>query len=150
LKKVIILLILITYTLWSAILSILNFLVIPVLLLLAGSGMCTGGRIVEHLKAGIHDPKTDILFVGYQADGTPGRQILNQAGKKGGDVILDGESYPIGAKIYHLTGYSAHADQQEILQWAAAIKPRHIKLVHGESRVQKVLKTKLARTSKIS
>jgi metallo-beta-lactamase family protein len=119
-------------------------------IILAGSGMCTGGRIIEHLKTGIHDPKTDILFVGYQADGTPGRQILNQAGKKGGNVILDGESYAIGAKIYHLTGYSAHADQQELLKWAAAVKPRHIKLVHGEPRAQKALKNKLGRTSKIS
>jgi metallo-beta-lactamase family protein len=118
-------------------------------IILAGSGMCTGGRIVEHLKAGIDDPKTDIIFVGYQAEGTPGRQILNQAGKKTGSVTLDGKPYLIRAKVYHLTGYSAHADQKELLAWAKAVKPRHVKLVHGEPGAQKALKSKLALISKI-
>jgi len=113
-------------------------------IIVAGSGMCTGGRIMEHLKNSIDNPKTDILFVGYQAKGTHGRHIVKHACKQGGEVMLDGKSYPIRAAVYHLTGYSAHADQQELLQWAKAIKPRHIKLVHGEPQVQKVLKNKLA------
>lgn len=112
-------------------------------IILAGSGMCTGGRIVDHLKNDLAKSKTDILFVGYQAKGTTGRQILKHAGKKGGQVVIDGKSCPVNAQIYPLTGYSAHADQQELLEWVKSIKPRHIKLVHGEPGVQNVLKNKL-------
>ncbi len=114
-------------------------------IIVAGSGMCTGGRIIEHLKNSIENPKTDILFVGYQAKGTQGRHIVEHACKQGSHIILDGKSYPIRAAVYQLTGYSAHADQDGLLQWAKAIKPRHIKLVHGEPQAQKVLKNKLAR-----
>jgi metallo-beta-lactamase family protein len=110
-------------------------------IIVAGSGMCAGGRIVEHLKNGIDNPKTDILFVGYQAKGTPGRQILKNADKKNSYVIIDGKSYHVRAAVYRLTGYSAHADQQELLDWAKAIRPGHIKLVHGEPSAQKALKT---------
>ena len=112
-------------------------------IVLAGSGMCNGGRIVGHLKNCIDNPKTDILFVGYQAKGTPGREILRQAKKKEGRVMLDGTFYPIRAVVHQLSGYSAHADQTQLLAWAKSIKPRHIKLVHGEPKAQKVLRTML-------
>lgn len=112
-------------------------------IVLAGSGMCSGGRIVEHLKNCIDNPKTDILFVGYQAKGTPGREILRQANKKDGRVMLDGIFYPIRAVVHQLTGYSAHADQAQLITWAKSINPRHIKLVHGEPKAQKILRTKL-------
>jgi metallo-beta-lactamase family protein len=113
-------------------------------IIVAGSGMCTGGRIIEHLKNGIDNPKNDILFVGYQAKGTPGRQILEQVRKQESNVILDDETYPVRATVYQLTGYSAHADRQELLDWAKAINPRHIKLVHGEPMAQKALKYRIS------
>ncbi len=116
-------------------------------IILAGSGMCTGGRIVDHLKKELENPKTDILFSGYQAKGTPGRQILQQVKKRDGKVVLDGESFFLRANVSCLTAYSAHAGQKELLEWAKAAKPRHIKLVHGEPGAQNVLKNKLNRKS---
>ena len=76
-------------------------------IIIAGSGMCTGGRIVDHLKAGIEAPQNDILFVGYQAEGTVGRDILRYSKKPGGYVMLDGERFDIHASVHNLTGYSA-------------------------------------------
>ncbi len=111
------------------------------MVILAGSGMCTGGRIVDHLKTGIEDPKNDIIFVGYQAHGTPGRYIQEYAGKPEGYVELEGERCSIRARIYVLGGYSAHADQKELIEWVQSMpeKPRSIKLVHGEAGARKVL-----------
>lgn len=102
--------------------------------ILAGSGMCTGGRIINHLKKGIDQPKNDILFVGYQANGTPGRAIRKYAQRPGGYVVLDGERKAIKANVHTLAGYSAHADQQGLVDWVASMpeKPGTIKLVHGE------------------
>lgn len=101
-------------------------------IIIAGSGMCTGGRIVDHLKYGLNDPKNDLLFVGYQAVGTPGR------------AILEGRT-PAKAAIHRLTGYSAHADQQTLVAWVAAMPepPGEIRLVHGEPRAQAALAQKL-------
>ncbi len=102
--------------------------------IIAGSGMCTGGRIVDHLKAGLEDPKNDLLFVGYQAEGTPGRDIQHFAAKPNGTVMLDGERCRIRAGVHVLGGYSAHADQQRAhgVGPGDARQPRRIKLVHGE------------------
>lgn len=110
-------------------------------IIIAGSGMCTGGRIIEHLKAGIEDARNDILFVGYQAKGTAGRDILKYSKKPGGYVMLDGERFDIKAKVHQLTGYSAHADQRGLIEWVGSMpeRPGRIKLVHGEVKVQKVL-----------
>ncbi len=109
--------------------------------ILAGSGMCTGGRILDHLKTGIDDPANDVLFVGYQAHGTPGRTIRNHAAKPGAFVELDGAHFPIKAQIHTLSGYSAHADQKGLIHWIASMpgKPGAIKLVHGEKRARAVL-----------
>jgi len=116
-------------------------------IIIAGSGMCTGGRIVEHLKTGIGDRKNDILFVGYQAVGTPGRYILKYSKMPGGYVVLEGEKFDIKSKVYQLNGYSAHADQRELLEWVRSMpeKPSKIRLVHGEPRAQDVLEKKLLR-----
>jgi len=110
-------------------------------IILAGSGMCTGGRIVEHLKRGLEDRRNDVLFVGYQARGTPGRDILRYSRRPGGYVILKGERFEIKAKVHSLAGYSAHADQRGLVEWVGSIpeKPRKIKLVHGEANAQKAL-----------
>ncbi|MBC2704219.1 MAG: MBL fold metallo-hydrolase [Desulfobacula sp.] len=110
-------------------------------IILAGSGMCTGGRIIEHLKAGIEDSRNDIFFVGYQAKGTAGRDILKYSKRPGGYVMLEGEKFDIKAKVHRLGGYSAHADQEGLIEWVKAMgeKPGRIKLVHGTKRAQEVL-----------
>jgi metallo-beta-lactamase family protein len=109
--------------------------------IIAGSGMCTGGRIINHLKKGIDQTQNDILFVGYQAAGTPGRAIQKYAQKPGSYVDLDGERKAIRAKVQILAGYSAHADQQGLIDWLSSMpeKPGAIKLVHGENQAQKTL-----------
>ena len=109
--------------------------------IIAGSGMCSGGRIIDHLIGGIGDRRNDIFFVGYQAQGTPGRDILRYSKKPGGYVVLDRERYEIKAGVDVLTGYSAHADQQGLVDWVMAMdhKPEEIKLVHGEERARRML-----------
>jgi metallo-beta-lactamase family protein len=115
--------------------------------ILAGSGMCTGGRIIDHLQNGIEQPENDILFVGYQAAGTPGRDIQDYADKPGGYVVLDGERKTIAAGVHTLPGYSAHADQQGLVDWISAMpeKPGAVKLVHGEHGARQALKEVLER-----
>ncbi len=110
-------------------------------IILAGSGMCTGGRIVDHLKKGIDDPRNDILFVGYQADGTPGRAIQHYSQRPGGYVDLDGERKTIKARVHTLSGYSAHADQKGLIDWIESMpdKPGAVKLVHGETQARGAL-----------
>jgi len=110
-------------------------------IIIAGSGMCTGGRIIDHLSAGLGETKNDVLFVGYQAGGTPGRDIIKYSKRPGGYVYLDGTKVPIWAKVHTLTGYSAHADQKGLIAWVEAMpeKPKQIKLVHGEPQPQHTL-----------
>ncbi|MDH3348955.1 MAG: MBL fold metallo-hydrolase [Desulfobulbaceae bacterium] len=113
--------------------------------IIAGSGMCTGGRIIDHLLTGLSDPRNHILFVGYQAEGTPGRDIVQFADKPTGYVYLDNKRCPIKAKVHVLDGYSAHADQQGLMDWVLSMgtKPDTIKLVHGDPQAQASLATKL-------
>jgi len=100
---------------------------------LAGSGMCAGGRVVNYLKAMLGDARNDVLFVGYQAAGTPGRDILTY-GPRGGWVELDGERYTIRAKVHQVGGYSAHAGQSDLLRFVEGIPqaPKEIRVVHGD------------------
>jgi metallo-beta-lactamase family protein len=77
--------------------------------IIAGSGMCSGGRIIDHLARGIEDPRNDIIFVGYQANGTTGRWICEHAERQG-LFALDGRKYRIRAGVHVIGGYSAHAD----------------------------------------
>lgn len=108
---------------------------------LAGSGMCAGGRIVNYLKAMLEDPRNDVLFVGYQAAGTPGRDILKH-GPRGGWVELDGERFDIRAQIHQVGGYSAHAGQSDLVRFVEGIPlpPREIRLVHGDEGAKQALK----------
>ncbi|MEY4195701.1 MAG: hypothetical protein RLZZ226_2069, partial [Pseudomonadota bacterium] len=87
------------------------------------------------LKALLGDARHDVLFVGYQAAGTPGRAI-QEYGSRGGYVDLDGERYTIRARIHTIGGYSAHADQADLINFIKRMrgKPRRVVLVHGENR----------------
>lgn len=99
-------------------------------MIIAGSGMCTGGRIKHHLVNNIARPESTVLFVGYQANGTLGRLILNG----NPEVRILGQTLPVKARVVQVHGFSAHADRQEILSWLRNIKtpPRKVFLVHGE------------------
>lgn len=112
-------------------------------IVIAASGMCSGGRIVNYLKAMIGDTRTDILFSGYQAAGTPGRDI-QQYGPQGGYVLLDGQRFNIRARVHSLSGYSAHADQQDLVNFIKRMRkrPQRIRLVHGEPEAQRALRAK--------
>jgi metallo-beta-lactamase family protein len=102
--------------------------------------MCAGGRIVNYLKAMLPDPKNDIAFVGYQARGTPGRDIQHY-GPRGGYVMLDGERYDIRAGVHTLSAYSAHADQRGLLNFVKRMrkKPNEIRIVHGDESAKQTL-----------
>ena len=108
--------------------------------IIAGSGMCSGGRIVNHLSAGIERPENDIVFVGYQAAGSPGRAIQENANGRE-TVVLNGKERKIRAGVHTLSGYSAHADQKGLLDWVERMpdKPGKIHLVHGEPKAQQAL-----------
>lgn len=103
-------------------------------IVIAASGMCAGGRIMNYLKALISSEQTDILFIGYQAAGTPGRTI-QQYGPENGYVTLDGERHTINAQIHTLSGYSAHADQRNLLNFIKGIRvrPKEVRIVHGDN-----------------
>ena len=102
-------------------------------IIMAGSGMCTGGRIKHHLVKNITRPESTILFVGYQAKGTLGREILERPE----NVRILGQTYPVRARIEKINGISAHADKDELLRWVSGFRkpPQKIFIVHGEKEV---------------
>jgi len=109
-------------------------------IVIAGNGMCSGGRIVNYLKAMLGDPRHHVLFVGYQGKGTPGRDIQTY-GPEGGYVDLDGERIDIRASIDTVGGYSAHADQADLVGFVTRMKqwPSEIRLIHGEPQAKQRL-----------
>ena len=112
-------------------------------IVISASGMCSGGRVVDYLKALLGDERTDILFTGFQAQGTPGRDIQDYG--TGGYVLLDGRKYTIRAQVVTLEGYSAHADQTNLFNFVKRMrfKPEQIRLVHGEFSAKTALKKRL-------
>lgn len=104
-------------------------------IIIAGSGMCTGGRIKHHLVNNIERPESTIMFVGYQAIGTLGRRIVD--GEE--EVRILGETRQVKAKVVQIHGMSAHADKEELLRWLSALKnhPKKIFVVHGEAESAK-------------
>lgn len=110
----------------------LNFLKSPAMII-AGSGMCTGGRIKHHLVNNITRPESTILFVGYQAVGTLGRSIVDGIKR----VRIHGQRHPVQARVAEITGFSAHADRNELLSWMSGINPRRVFVVHGETKSAK-------------
>lgn len=113
-------------------------------IVIAASGMCSGGRIVNYLKRFIENSTTDVLFVGYQARGTLGRAIIKY-GMAGGYVEIDRKRYTIRAKIYRLDGYSAHADKKDLIRFVKRMryKPKEIRLVHGDVGAKAALRAAL-------
>lgn len=113
-------------------------------LVIAASGMCAGGRIMNYLKAMLGDERHQVLFVGYQGAGTPGRDI-QQYGPQGGWVNIDGERFDIKAGVTSISGYSAHADQKDLLNFVKRMRrwPQTIRLVHGEQTARAALKAEL-------
>jgi metallo-beta-lactamase family protein len=106
-------------------------------IIVSASGMCEGGRILHHLRHGLGDPKNTVLFVGFQAEGTLGRRLRDGAES----VNILGEPVRVGAEIAALDGFSAHADQRELVEWVNRLDPtpRRIFLVHGELAPAEVL-----------
>jgi metallo-beta-lactamase family protein len=97
-------------------------------IIIAGSGMCTGGRILHHLRHNLWRKESGIIFVGYQASGTLGRSIVEGAKR----VRLFGEEINVEARIWTVNGFSAHADQPILVDWLKEATPNRIFLVHGE------------------
>lgn len=110
---------------------------------IAASGMCTGGRIVNYLQRFLAEPTADILFVGYQAEGTTGRDI-QEYGPAGGYVYIERDKIDIKAGVHTISGYSAHADQQDLINFVKGIehKPKHIRIVHGDTEAKQALADK--------
>jgi len=109
-------------------------------IIIAGSGMCTGGRIKHHFKQRIWQQRNTIIFIGFQAYGTLGRRIVN--GEK--DIRMFGEDYIVRANVETLGGFSAHAGQSGLIEWAGNFNAgTPFGLVHGEADSMKALKQKL-------
>jgi metallo-beta-lactamase family protein len=102
-------------------------------IIIAGSGMCTGGRIKHHLVSNISRPDSTIIFVGYQANGTLGREIVDGAT----EVRIFGQQFPVKARVVYLRSFSGHADRDNLLDWITNLKtkPQHVFVTHGDDKV---------------
>ncbi|MFA4839224.1 MAG: MBL fold metallo-hydrolase [Candidatus Neomarinimicrobiota bacterium] len=110
-------------------------------IIISASGMVTGGRILHHMFHRLPDPKNTVLFIGYQAEGTRGRTIL-----EGSDSVkIHGQYVPINARIEHISGFSAHADYNETLAWLSSFNqpPKQVFIVHGEPEESRGLAEKI-------
>lgn len=109
-------------------------------IVIAGSGMCSGGRIKHHLKHNVWRPECHIVIVGFQAHGTLGRRLVDGAET----IRLWGDTYSVRAQVHTIGGLSAHADQADLLAWYAGFERRPpVYLVHGEPAAQQALAGKL-------
>lgn len=110
-------------------------------IIIAGSGMVTGGRVLTYLQQLIDDPSTTVLLVGYQAEGTRGRQLIDGTH----EIRFYGKFYPVKATIKSIESLSAHADQQDLLDWVSNIKniPEKVYLTHGEPTALDAFRVKL-------
>ncbi|GAA4810307.1 MBL fold metallo-hydrolase [Litoribaculum gwangyangense] len=110
-------------------------------IVIAGSGMVTGGRVLTYLQQLIDNPTTTVLLVGYQAEGTRGRQLLDGAH----EIRFFGKYYPVKAQIKTIESLSAHADQNDLLEWMGNIKniPEKVFLIHGEPTALDALRVKI-------
>lgn len=110
-------------------------------IIIAGSGMVTGGRVLTWLKKYVNRPDTTVLLTGYQAEGTRGRQLEEGVH----EIRIHGKYYPVRAQILNIKSLSAHADQHELLHWLGALThpPENVYLVHGEAQATDALRVKL-------
>lgn len=110
-------------------------------IILSASGMATGGRVVHHLYNRLPYKQNGVIFVGYQAEGTRGRRLVDGEPQ----IQIYGNSVPVKAKIYSINGLSAHADQDELIEWAEGFteKPKLAFVIHGEKEASAVLAKKL-------
>ncbi|WP_273858936.1 MBL fold metallo-hydrolase RNA specificity domain-containing protein [Photobacterium sp. GSS17] len=110
-------------------------------IVIAASGMCTGGRVVNYLDALLPDSRTDVVLVGYQAKGTLGKTLLSGVES----VEINKQLVPVNASVHELSGYSAHADQKDLLMFVTAMEtpPSVIRLVHGDADAQHALADEL-------
>ncbi|MCU0304613.1 MAG: MBL fold metallo-hydrolase [Thermoanaerobaculales bacterium] len=111
-------------------------------IIISASGMATGGRILHHLKLRLPDPRNSVIFVGYQAEGTKGRRLVE--GEP--EVKIHGEWVPVNAHVSQVSGLSAHADAGELVLWLARRdrEPEAVYLIHGEYQAQQALAARLA------
>lgn len=118
----------------------INFINEPAIIISA-SGMADAGRILHHLKHNLWRPEASVLLVGYQAEGSMGRRLLEGVKR----VKIMGEEISVKAKIYNLDGFSAHADQGHVIKWLSNIKtpPANVFLVHGEREAAETLAAKI-------
>ena len=106
-------------------------------IIIAGSGMCNGGRILHHLKHHIQRPECCLIMTGFQAEGTPGRSIVN--GDR--EVVIHGRSYPVKATVHTIGGLSAHGDQNDLLRWMSGFENKpEVFVVHGDVPVKKIFR----------
>ena len=115
-------------------------------IVIAGSGMVTGGRILTYLQQLVDNPSTNVLLVGYMAEGTRGRALLEGAQ----ELKIFGKYYSVKASIHHEESLSAHADQKELIAWMDSIKniPERVFLIHGEQEALLEFKIKIAEVYK--
>jgi metallo-beta-lactamase family protein len=114
----------------------------PPAIILSASGMATGGRVVHHLKRRLPVSQNLVAFVGYQAEGTLGRSLVDGART----VHIHGDPVEVRAEVVMLDAFSAHADEDELLRWVAAAAPQRIALVHGEPEGREAMARALAAT----
>jgi len=110
--------------------------------IMAGSGMCTGGRVRHHLRHHLWRRESSIIFVGFAAPGTLARVLIDGAER----VRLFGDEIPVKARLYTIGGFSAHADRDELLHWHRAVAPQRTILVHGEERAMRAFAGRLRNT----
>ncbi len=106
---------------------------------MAGSGMCTGGRVVHHLRHNLGRPDASVIFVGFAAIGTLAREIIDGART----VRIFDEPIRVRAKIHTINGFSAHADQSELIAWRGRVGAKRTFLTHGEPPAMAALAAKL-------
>jgi len=110
-------------------------------IVIAGSGMVTGGRVLTYLQQYIERPETTVMLAGFQAEGTRGRQLMEGCS----EIKFYGKYYAVKARIENMQSLSAHADQAELLEWASSIKekPEKVFITHGEPQALDMLRLKL-------
>ena len=113
-------------------------------IIIAGSGMVTDGRVLSYLQNYLENPQHTVLLIGYQGEGTRGRQLLEGTH----ELKIHGQYYPVKSRVEVLHGLSAHGDQSELLHWMGDIKtaPEKIFVIHGEKQAADTFKVKIKDT----